>query len=287
MSSQEAFLARVRRALHTAPLPRDCVGGGPLQQPFPPAARPPLLWSGQETAVDAAALQTRLAAQRPALVAQLQQELGAVGGVVAHVHSAAEAVAYVTRLAQEKDATLVVRWQSDLLDTLEVDAALHQQGVTVHATTLPIEAPAGEGGALSCAPSADAVAGETARAAAMATRRQESRDMLARADLGLSGVDYVIAETGTLVLTARAGQMRGVSLLPPVHVAVARTSQVIATLADYLLLVAGPDLQQALSSCVSFVTGPSRTGDIELQLTVGVHGPGELHLVLLDESAPG
>jgi len=247
------------------------------------------LWSGQETAVDAAALQTRLAAQRPALVAQLQQELGAVGGVVAHVHSAAEAVAYVTRLTQEKDATLVVRWQSDLLDTLEVDAALHQQGVTVHATTLPVEAPAGEGGALSCAPSADAVAGETARAAAMATRRQESRDMLARADLGLSGVDYVIAETGTLVLTARAGQMRGVSLLPPVHVAVARTSQVIATLADYLLLVqkTGPDLQPALSSCVSFVTGPSRTGDIELQLTVGVHGPGELHLVLLDESAPG
>ena len=50
--------------------------------------------------------------------------------------------------------------------------------------------------------------------------------MLARADLGLSGVDYVIAETGTLVLMARAGQMRGVSLLPPVHVAVARTSQV-------------------------------------------------------------
>jgi L-lactate dehydrogenase complex protein LldG len=109
--------------------------------------------------------------------------------------------------------------------------------------------------------------------------------MLARAELGLSGVDYVIAETGTLVLTAQAGQMRGVSLLPPVHVAVARTSQVIATLADYLLLVQqeGADVQQALSSCVSFVTGPSRTGDIELKLTVGVHGPGDLHLVLLDE----
>jgi L-lactate dehydrogenase complex protein LldG len=98
-------------------------------------------------------------------------------------------------------------------------------------------------------------------------------------------VDYVIAETGTLVLTAQAGQMRGVSLLPPVHVAVARTSQVIATLDDYLLLVQqeGADVQQALSSCVSFVTGPSRTGDIELKLTVGVHGPGDLHLVLLDE----
>lgn len=257
MSSQEAFLARVRRALH--------------KEPLPPAARPPLLWSDQDTTA-AAAVQTHLAARRPALVAQLQQELDAVGGVVARVHSAAEAVAYVARLAQEKDATLVVRWQSDLLDTLEVDAALQQQGVAVHTTTLP----------------AEALPGETASAAAMASRRQELRDMLARADLGLSGVDYVIAETGTLVLMAQAGQMRGVSLLPPVHVAVARTSQVLATLADYLLLVqqAGADVQQALSSCVSFVTGPSRTGDIELKLTVGVHGPGELHLVLLDEPTP-
>ncbi len=186
-----------------------------------------------------------------------------------HVHSATEAVAYVTRLAQEKDANLVVRWQSDLLDALEVDAALQQQGVTVHVTTLPPET----------------ASGEVSSAAALTTRRQEFRELLARADLGLSGVDYVIAETGTLVLTAQSGQMRGVSLLPPVHVAVARTSQVLATLADYLLLAqaAGSDLAQHLTCCVSFVTGPSRTGDIELKLTVGVHGPGELHLVLLDE----
>jgi L-lactate dehydrogenase complex protein LldG len=214
-------------------------------------------------------LQTRLAAQRPALIAQVQQELDAAGGVVAHVHSAPEAVAYITRLAQQKDAHMVVRWQSDLLETLEVDAALQQQGITVHTTMLP----------------PDTVAGEATSTAAMTTRRQESREWVARADMGLSGVDYVIAETGTLVLMSRSGQMRGVSLLPPVHVAVAWTSQVIATLADYLLLAqaAGADLQQYLTSCVSFVTGPSRTGDIELKLTVGVHGPGELHLVLLDE----
>jgi L-lactate dehydrogenase complex protein LldG len=164
----------------------------------------------------------------------------------------------------------VVRWQSDLLEAIEVDAALHRQGITVHTTALP----------------PDTVAGEASSTAAMTTRRQELRALLARADMGLSGVDYIIAETGTLVLMAGAGQMRGVSLLPPVHVAVARTSQVIATLADYLLLVqaAGVDLQQYLTSCVSLVTGPSRTGDIELKLTIGVHGPGELHLLLCDDS---
>ena len=258
MSSQEAFLTRVRRALH--------------KESASPAGRPPLLWDDQHRAAAMASLPARLTTQRPALLAQLQQELGAVGGVVGHVHSAAAAVEYVTRLARDKDARLVVRWQSELLATLEVDAALQRQGVTVYATTA----------------SAGAARGETASAAVMLARRQELRDVLACADLGLSGVDYVIAETGTLVLMARAGQMRGVSLLPPVHVAVARTSQVLASLDDYLLLVqeAGLDLQRHLTSCVSLVTGPSRTGDIELQLTIGVHGPGELHLVLLDESTP-
>ena len=255
MSSQEAFLARVRRALH-----KDAV---------PPSSRPPLWWRDPDVGEAVAQLQTRLAAQRPALMAQVQQELEAAGGVVAHVHSAPEAVGYITHLAQQKDAHLVVRWQSDLLEALEVDAALYQQGITVHTTALP----------------PGTVAGEATCTAAMTAWGQELRERLARADLGLSGVDYVIAETGTLVLMARAGQMRGVSLLPPVHVAVARTSQVIATLADYLLLAqaAGVDPQQYLTSCVSFVTGPSRTGDIELKLTVGVHGPGELHLLVLDD----
>jgi L-lactate dehydrogenase complex protein LldG len=253
MSSQEAFLARVRRALH-----KDAV---------PPPSRAPLWWHDPDVAEAAAQLQTRLVAQRSTLIAQVQQELDAAGGVVAHVHSAPEAVAYITRLAQQKDAHLVVRWQSDLLEALEVDDALHQHGIAVQTTTPP------------------PVAAETTSTAAVTTRRQELRALLARADLGLSGVDYVIAETGTLVLMARAGQMRGVSLLPPVHVAVARTSQVIATLADYLLLAqaAGADPQQYLTSCVSFVTGPSRTGDIELKLTIGVHGPGELHLLVLDD----
>ena len=255
MSSQEAFLARVRRALH-----KDAV---------PPPSRAPLWWHDPDVAKAAAQLQTHLAVQRPMLLAQVQQELDAAGGVVAHVHSAPEVVAYITHLAQQKDAHLIVRWQSELLEALEVDDALHQQGITVHTTVLP----------------PGTVAGEATSTAAMTTRRQELREWLARADLGLSGVDYVIAETGTLVLMSRTGQMRGVSLLPPVHVAVARTSQVIATLADYLLLAqaAGADPQQYLTSCVSFVTGPSRTGDIELKLTIGVHGPGELHLLVLDD----
>jgi L-lactate dehydrogenase complex protein LldG len=97
----------------------------------------------------------------------------------------------------------------------------------------------------------------------------------------------VLAETGTLALSTLPGQMRSVSLLPPVHVAVARAEHIVPTMADYLLLLraAAPDWQQRLTSCISFITGPSRTGDIELKLTVGVHGPGEVYLVLIDEPA--
>jgi L-lactate dehydrogenase complex protein LldG len=256
VSSQEAFLARIRRALR--------------KEPFPAAVRPPLLFDNRDLPQALEALWARLTADRAALVAQVQQELTAVGGVVACVPSMAEATAYITRLGREKNARLVVRWPSALLQVLEVEAAFQPFGIAVRLADAPSEAQAG------------AAVSE----AELAGRRRELRTLLARADLGLTGVDYVIAETGTLVLSALPGQRRGVSLLPPVHVAVARTEQIVATMADYLLLLqaAGADWQRRLTSCVSFVTGPSRTGDIELTLTVGVHGPGELHLVLVDEA---
>ncbi|CAI8013064.1 Lactate utilization protein C [Geodia barretti] len=237
MSSREAFLSRVRQALRTG------------KQPHHAEAAP--AENGEVVS---------LVTEGEDLAARLQRELEGVGGSVARVKHVAEAAQYVTRLAKEKGAKVVVRWQSDLLDTLEIDDALQAGGANVHTASPGSETEADD-------------------------RRQEMRDLLAHADIGLSGVDAVIAETGTLMLTAQPGQMRGVSLLPPVHVAVARTDQIVATFADALRNVrqTGGDVQQNLTSCISFVTGPSRTGDIELKLTVGVHGPGELHLVLLDE----
>jgi L-lactate dehydrogenase complex protein LldG len=211
----------------------------------------------------AEALQARLQVQRQQLVARLQEELSAVGGKVVRVQSVAEATQYVTQLALDLEARLIVRWQSDVLDALEIDTSLAQAGIDVH---------------LAAPPQVDALESETD------AKRQEVRERLARAEIGLSGVDYAIAETGTLALSALPGQMRGVSLLPPVHVAVASSEQIVATLADCLTLLQaeGPSLSERLSSCVSFITGPSRTGDIELSLTIGVHGPGEVHLVILD-----
>jgi L-lactate utilization protein LutC len=97
------------------------------------------------------------------------------------------------------------------------------------------------------------------------------------ADIAITGVDYLIAETGSLVVLARPDNPRSFTLLPPVHVAVAETSQLLPDLFDLF----GPDVQPELPSCISFITGPSKTGDIELRLVTGVHGPGEVHVVLV------
>lgn len=101
------------------------------------------------------------------------------------------------------------------------------------------------------------------------------------ADIGVSGVDYAIADTGTLVLLARRGQARSVSLLPPVHVALVSPEQILSSLNDLFPLL-HYEGNGGLASAVTFITGPSRTADIELTLVVGVHGPQELHVVLLE-----
>lgn len=102
-----------------------------------------------------------------------------------------------------------------------------------------------------------------------------------RADLGITSVDWGIAETGSLVVCSRAGgRGRAVSLLPPVHVTLLEPSQILPDLFDlYDRLGENP---AELPSNVALITGPSKTGDIQLQLTTGVHGPGEVHALVCE-----
>ena len=107
------------------------------------------------------------------------------------------------------------------------------------------------------------------------------RDTLFAADIGISGVDHVIAETGSLAILAREREPRSLSLLPPVHVAVADRSQLLPDLFDLFEGVPWAE-RGGLPSGLTVITGPSKTGDIELRLVTGVHGPGELHVILID-----
>ncbi|GMV35752.1 MAG: lactate utilization protein C [Fimbriimonadales bacterium] len=99
-----------------------------------------------------------------------------------------------------------------------------------------------------------------------------------RADVGITGADAGFAATGSIVLASGPGKPRSVSLLPPVHVALLAESRIVPTLEDWFAANA-TTLSQ--SAGIVLVSGPSRSGDIEMVVTLGVHGPGEVHIVLV------
>jgi L-lactate dehydrogenase complex protein LldG len=103
------------------------------------------------------------------------------------------------------------------------------------------------------------------------------REAQGDADVGVTACDGAIAETGSLALLSGPGRSRAVSLLPPVHVAIVMRSDLYQTMSDFF--AARQSHVDRAASC-TFVTGPSRTADIELTLTLGIHGPGRVVVLL-------
>lgn len=99
-------------------------------------------------------------------------------------------------------------------------------------------------------------------------------------DAGITSAQWAIAETGTLVLESKSERHRLVSLVPPLHIAIVAAGQIRRTMAEVLEAVSTAD---ELSRTVTFITGPSRTSDIELTLAIGVHGPAKLHVIVIDD----
>jgi len=114
--------------------------------------------------------------------------------------------------------------------------------------------------------------------------KQKLIDRLANCGAGVTTIDYAIAETGTIVLSSDEEQALLVSLLPVIHIALLQPQQILATLTDAVKALAGERMLRG-EPCRSttFITGPSRTSDVELTLSIGVHGPKELHLIILDD----
>ncbi len=104
---------------------------------------------------------------------------------------------------------------------------------------------------------------------------QYSRVRLAEVDAGITTADYAIAATGTVVLTCSPQRPRSTSLLPPLHIAVLPQDRVLPTVAQLFANL------RVLPSALTFITGPSRTADIELTPVQGVHGPTSVHVYLL------
>jgi L-lactate dehydrogenase complex protein LldG len=101
-------------------------------------------------------------------------------------------------------------------------------------------------------------------------------------EVGMTAAQWAIAETGTLVLESDRERNRLTSLLPPVHICVLDEKNIRMTMGEIL-----DSVQHNLSPTVTFITGPSRTSDIELTLAIGVHGPRELHVIIIASDTNG
>ena len=193
------------------------------------------------------------------LLSQLQASATEAGWRVERVASAEEASRYIAALAREVEARAIVRSTHPVLERLELDRALMGTGVEVELMAMD----------------------EGVTASSRDEQRRRFRQSAIEASIGVTGVDYAIAETGSCVLLARAGVSRVVSLLPPVHVAVVERGQTLPSLDELFALLRDEFQDENLGSYMNLISGPSRSADIEYKLVTGVHGPGEAHMVVV------
>ncbi len=110
------------------------------------------------------------------------------------------------------------------------------------------------------------------------TDRAELREACVHLDVGITSVDYALSDTGSFVLFSSAEEARMISVLPPCHIAVVPRERILTGLDEILTLHPAPSDR---SSSMVLITGPSRTADIEQILVRGVHGPGEVHVIVV------
>ena len=186
----------------------------------------------------------------PALLARFSAEWQSLAG---HVHAAAtnrDAIDAVAAVCRSHAVTAVLGWTDEAIGIDGFARRLAEQGITVDHGMVPRE------------PSA---------------RRARVQE-LAALGVGVTGADALLAESGSVVLASGRGRPRLASLLPLLHVTDVHTRRVYLSLEH--LLAAEPALGSAGSNLVA-ISGPSRTADIEMTLTRGVHGPGEVHVVIV------
>jgi L-lactate dehydrogenase complex protein LldG len=194
-----------------------------------------------------------------ALVVRFCEELEALAGVayrVNDVHAAADRVAAIVartesgQTSQPRQPRPILSWNMEEIGLPGLGAALSVRGIVMAPPEVPFSEP----------------------------EHEASLGPLAELTVGLTGAQAAIAESGSIVLASGPGRGRLSSLLTPLHIAILRRENIVRTLEE--LFETRPELTTLGSNCV-IVTGPSRTGDIEMTLSRGVHGPGEIHVIVV------
>jgi L-lactate dehydrogenase complex protein LldG len=186
---------------------------------------------------------------RDLLIERFSAALTAIAGRVQRAADDRTAITTLVNICRERGVSRVLSWDPRWIALDGLPAAMAAAGIDLD---------------LGMVPRGDA---RTTRLAALESLQ-----------IGLTGSLAGIAESGTVAVVSGPGRSRLASLLPPVHIAVLRAERLYASLDAFF--AAHPDVADAGSNLV-LITGPSRTADIEMTLTRGVHGPGEVHVVLV------
>lgn len=237
----------------------------------------------------------------PELVDQFTEEATRAGAIVHQAHTIEDARDIFTDIAAAYEVKLAVKSKSMATEEIGLNEHLESLGVEVVETDLGewiiqlmhehpshLIAPAIHLTREQVADLFSKVGGRklpTETLPLVRFARRKLREKFIAADLGITGANIGIASTGTIAIVTNEGNADLVSTLPPVHVAVLGVEKIVPTLDEATAILKALSRNatgQRFTSYVSMITGPSRTADIELDLAIGVHGPMEMHIVLLD-----
>jgi len=229
----------------------------------------------------------------PELLDRLEARVREAGGVVARVGDSEAACRYITDLAAARGASLVAKSKSMATEEIKLNEALEEAGLRVVETDLGewILQLAGQHPSHIVAPAVHlnkeqvrelfmAESGHelpTGREALVAHARLRLREVFAAADIGVSGVNIAVAETGTICMVENEGNGRLVTALPRIHVAVMGMERVVADweeAAHILQILPMAAIGDDAAGYVNLITGPRAPDEAD--------GPAEFHLVILD-----
>jgi L-lactate dehydrogenase complex protein LldG len=179
------------------------------------------------------------------------------------------AAAAITDLIKQKDPewgdqkSLVI-WQHPLIERLNLPAALADENIPAYVTSL--DDPQTED-------------------LSVPEKRNRLRQQVIDAYIGITSADFCMAATASLVMRTRPGQGRAVSLVPSIHIGVIYLDQIIWDLKElYALLRFEPEGRQGgLTNCMTFISGPSKTADVEATMVHGAHGPREVYVYVIEK----
>ena len=244
----EDFLSNISRTL-----------GRDGESVLTPDASTHLSLNAEQVQRRAQAVQQDIAARADELMALMELSAAEAAWNVFRTQSPSDAADYIRQIAQDVEARAMLRSSHIALEELDIESAMRGTGISLDVMALDDEE----------------------QGDARENRRDRLRQQAIAADIGITGVDYAVAETGSCVLLPRRGVSRVVSLLPPVHIAVVKSGQVLPSLDELFTLRRQEFLTGDIGSYLNLISGPSRSADIEYQLVTGVHGPGEVHMILL------